>query len=234
MTDTSVVEKAGAERGLISKALLDRMLRLEHAKARKARAEDWPAILDIINETVHDSRRSLTASPVTEASAGGTIERFQRHRWPLLVLEVEGEIVAYSSARSLRWGDAATRQMAEVAIYLKQEWYGTGAALLAGLHLYAEARSKGFELATSWIAGGNTASIAVAKAFGLTLWGILPNAICHGGTRSDLHIYGASLFDSSWLEHLAIMKAKSDERIARLKARAARYGGAGTSPVAQA
>ncbi|KVU44441.1 hypothetical protein WK66_17300 [Burkholderia ubonensis] len=213
------------DQGLISKALIERMLRLEHARMRKAEVGDWPAILGIINETVHDSRRSLTAHTMTEASASGTIERFRRHRWPLLVLEIEGEIIAYSSARSLRWGDATTRQMAEIAIYLKHEWYGTGAALLAGLHLYAAARTQGFELATAWIAEGNTASIAAANAFGLKPWGVLPNAICHRGTRSDLHIYGASLFDSSWLEHLAMMKAKSDGRIARLKARIARYGG---------
>ncbi|WP_196788174.1 GNAT family N-acetyltransferase [Burkholderia cepacia] len=192
---------------------------------RKAEVGDWPAILGIINETVDDSRRSLTAHTITEASASGTIERFRHHRWPLLVLEVEEEIVAYASARSLRWGDASTRQMAEVAIYLKQEWYGTGAALLAGLHLYTEARTQGFELATAWIAEGNVASIAAANAFGLKRWGVLPKAICHRGSRSDLHIYGASLFDSSWLEHLAIMKTKSNERITRIKARMAKYSG---------
>ncbi|WP_155639201.1 GNAT family N-acetyltransferase [Burkholderia territorii] len=221
MADETPAYKPPQRRGLLSLATLLRAVRLERATIRTATASDWPHIIQITNETMHDSSRSLNSFTLPDRMANESMERFRRLRWPMIVVDVDGEVIAYGSARGLRWGDDTTRQTAEVAIYLKREWYGTGAAALIALHLYSKVRMEGFELATCWIVEGNTSSIALAKGFGMTLWGTLPNAVRHGSTVSALHIYGASLHDSRWLEKLADLKARNESRIARLKSRLA-------------
>lgn len=221
LNDDAMVENDEFQ-GLLSRAKLHKALQLERVTSRWVREEDCPAIIEIMNESVHDCRRSQTTVPLHVDDMRHHLGLFRRRRWPALVLDVDGEVVAFMSARSLRWGDAASRKAAEIAILVKRSWHGTGAAFLACDHLFARARLSGFEAATCWIVNGNTSSIALAKAYGLELWGRLPRAIGHTGTTSDLLIYGTSLLDEKWLTKVIEMRERHQRRFAMLKARATR------------
>ncbi|WP_134685738.1 GNAT family N-acetyltransferase [Brevibacillus migulae] len=136
---------------------------------RDAVKEDLPSILSIYNEAI----RTLTATFDLEEQ---TLEQravwFAKYggKYPLIVAELEGEVVGYSCLSSFREKPAYSKTV-EVSIYISSEkrGHGIGNALMSAI--LDRARELQYHTVIGGITGDNEASVRLHEKFGFFLAG---------------------------------------------------------------
>jgi len=159
---------------------------------RIATIDDLPDIVAIYNSTV--PTRLATADTV-EVTVESKIDWFYQHRpdrWPLLVHEIDGRVVAWVSFQSF-YGRPAYDHTAEISIYLSPETRGKG----LGRELLTEALSLASQLAIKTVIGfvfaHNTPSLRLLGSLGFEEWGRLPDIAEMDGRHYSLSILGKRL-----------------------------------------
>lgn len=137
---------------------------------RLARAEDAPAICEIYNEGIADRIATFETEPRTPEQIGAQLTD-KGHRFPTVVVERDGRVVAWASAGPYR-ARPAYAGVAEHSVYVARAARGTGAgraALEAFCRAYAE---RGFWKIVSRIFPENTASLALHERCGFRVVGV--------------------------------------------------------------
>ena len=137
---------------------------------RLARAEDAPAICEIYNEGIADRIATFETEPRTPEQIGAQLTD-KGHRFPTVVVERDGHVVAWASAGPYR-ARPAYAGVAEHSVYVARAARGTGAgraALEAFCRAYAE---RGFWKVVSRIFPENTASLALHERCGFRVVGV--------------------------------------------------------------
>lgn len=137
---------------------------------RLARAEDAPAICEIYNEGIADRIATFETEPRTPEQIGAQLTD-KGHRFPTVVVERDGRVVAWASAGPYR-ARPAYAGVAEHSVYVARTARGTGAgraALEAFCRAYAE---RGFWKIVSRIFPENTASLALHERCGFRVVGV--------------------------------------------------------------
>jgi phosphinothricin acetyltransferase len=139
-------------------------------ETRLATPADAPAIAAIYNEGIADRVATFETEPRTEAQLETQL-RDKGDRFPTVVAEREGRIVAWASAGPYR-SRSAYAGVAEHSVYVARAARGTGAgraALDALCRAYAE---RGFWKLVSRIFPENTASLALHERCGFRVVGV--------------------------------------------------------------
>jgi phosphinothricin acetyltransferase len=137
---------------------------------RLATARDAEAIACIYNEGIADRIATFETEPRTAAQLAATLTDKGDH-YPTVVVERDGEVVAWASAGAYR-NRPAYAGVAEHSVYVARAARGTGAgraALEALCRVYAE---RGFWKIVSRIFPENAASLALHERCGFRVVGI--------------------------------------------------------------
>ncbi len=137
---------------------------------RLATARDAEAIARIYNEGIADRIATFETEPRTAAQLAATLAD-KGDRYPTVVVERDGEVVAWASAGAYR-NRPAYAGVAEHSVYVARAARGTGAgraALEALCRAYAE---RGFWKIVSRIFPENASSLALHERCGFRVVGI--------------------------------------------------------------
>ena len=139
-------------------------------RVRSARPEDAAAIASIYNEGIADRTATFETEPRSAAQIAALLAA-RGDRYPTVVVERDGEVVAWAGAGSYR-SRSAYAGVAEHAVYVARaaRRMGAGRAALESLcRTYAE---RGFWKLVSRIFPENTASLAVHARCGFRVVGV--------------------------------------------------------------
>jgi L-amino acid N-acyltransferase YncA len=130
-------------------------------QTRPASLSDAAAIARIYNQGIHDR----VATFETRHRSAADIEKWFDGRHPIVVVESDGEVVAFASTSTYRPRECYAG-VAEYSVYVAREYRGKGAGRAAVVALIEAAESAGFWKLVSRIVPNNRASIELALAVG--------------------------------------------------------------------
>jgi phosphinothricin acetyltransferase len=136
-------------------------------RVRLATPADAPAIATIYNQGIEDRVATFETRLRTPEEIIGWFDGVH----PLVVVEHEGQVVAFASSSSYRARDCYAG-IAEFSVYVQRAFRGHGAGRLALQGLIQEAEAVGFWKLLSRIFLENAASRALVGAFGFREVGI--------------------------------------------------------------
>ena len=136
-------------------------------RARLATQADAAAIARIYNQGIEDRVGTFETDLRTETMVASWFDNTH----PIVVVEQEGEIIAYASTSSYR-ERACYAGIAEFSVYVRRDWRGKGAGRLALSHLMHESEAAGFWKLVSRIFVENGASRRLMQALGFREVGI--------------------------------------------------------------
>jgi len=135
--------------------------------ARPATLADAPAMVHIYNQGIEDRLATFE----TRLRSAADIENWFDDKHPLVVVEVEGEVIAFASTSIYRPRECYAG-IAEFSVYVAREARGRGAARLAMEALLRAAEAAGFWKLVSRVFVENTASRALLRARGFREVGV--------------------------------------------------------------
>ena len=153
---------------------------------RPAALPDAPAIAAIYNEAILTSTATFdTETKSVEDRIAWLSSHDQRH--PVIVAEVEGQVVGYASLS--RWSERrAYDETAETSFYVKSEFRGRGVGRRLKEAIIAEARRLKIHSLIARVAQGSEESLYLNLSMGFVLVGTLREVGCKFGKRLDVHI----------------------------------------------
>ncbi|MBI1261692.1 MAG: GNAT family N-acetyltransferase [Rhizobiales bacterium] len=152
---------------------------------REAVAEDLPAILAIYNDAVRNTTAIWNDQEADLADRQSWLEARKARGFPVLVLLVADEPVAYASYSDFRSFEGY-RQTVENSIYVRSDQRGKGIGHTLLSALLQHARSKGLHVMVAGIEAENIGSIALHRAHGFEVTGRLPEVGFKFGRYLDL------------------------------------------------
>jgi phosphinothricin acetyltransferase len=117
-------------------------------------------------------------------------ERRDRSRRPVLVIEEDGEVLAWGSFSDFK-ERAAYAPTAEISIYVAARAAGRGLGRQMLEALLARAPACGIDRILAICFAHNEASLRLFRSRGFVEWGRLPGACDMKGTRRDIIILGS-------------------------------------------
>jgi phosphinothricin acetyltransferase len=135
---------------------------------RPARDSDAAAIADIYNQGISDRIATFETRERTPAEVAAWLTD---PRYPLLVAEAGGQVIAWASASSYRPRDCYAG-IAEFSIYVAREARGRGVGRRLMEEFLASCRQAGFWKVVSRVFPENTASLALLAACGFRQVGV--------------------------------------------------------------
>jgi phosphinothricin acetyltransferase len=160
---------------------------------RRATVDDVPSITEIYNEAV------LTTTATFDTEVRSVADRrawFEAHdeRHPVLVADVEGRVVGFSSLT--RWSDRkAYDETAETSFYVTSASRGRGVGRRLKRAIIDEARRLNYHTLIARVAEESIASLHLNEAFGFVHVGTLKEVGRKFGKRLDVHILQLMLDD---------------------------------------
>jgi L-amino acid N-acyltransferase len=153
---------------------------------RSAALSDAPAIAAIYNEAI------LTTTATFDTETKSVEDRIQwlaahDERHPVLVAEVDGQVVGYASLS--RWSERrAYDETAETSFYVKSEVRGQGVGRQLKQAILDEARRLGYHSVIARVAQGSEESLHLNLSMGFVLVGTLKEVGWKFGKRLDVHV----------------------------------------------
>lgn len=136
-------------------------------KARAAVPADAAAIARIYNQGIEDR----VATFETRLRAAADIEKWFDGAHPVVVVESDGEVIAFASTSTYRPRECY-RGIAEVSAYVARDWRRRGAGRAAMMGLFDAARAAGFHKLVSRVFPENLPSRKMIAALGFTEVGV--------------------------------------------------------------
>ena len=137
--------------------------------ARLAREEDAAAIARIYNQGIEDRIATFETEPRSSAQIAAVLAE-KGSRYPTVVVERDGQIVAWAGAGPYR-GRPAYAGVAEHSVYVDRGARGTGAGRAALEALFAAYTERGFWKLCSRIFPENVASLKLHERAGFRVVG---------------------------------------------------------------
>lgn len=136
-------------------------------QVRLASTADAATIATIYNQGIEDRVGTFETELRTAAMVAAWFDGIH----PIVVVEQEGEIVAYASTSTYR-SRACYAGIAEFSVYVRRDWRGKGAGRLALAQLLQECERAGFWKLVSRAFVENAASRGLLRALGFREVGI--------------------------------------------------------------
>jgi L-amino acid N-acyltransferase len=160
---------------------------------RRATPDDLEAITEIYNDAIRSTTATFDTEPKSLADRRQWLETHgERH--PVLVAELEGQVVGWSSLS--RWSDRlAYADTAETTFYVHPQHRGQGIGRRLKEATVAEARRLGFHTLIARVAEGSVASLHLNESLGFVRVGTLREVGRKFGRLLDVHILQKMLTD---------------------------------------
>ncbi|WDF83464.1 GNAT family N-acetyltransferase [Lacticaseibacillus pabuli] len=156
---------------------------------RTATEDDLPRIVAIYNETISAHTITADTEPVTVAQREEWFHEHTPQQWPLLVGELDGQVVAWVSLSpyNRRPAYAAT---AEISVYIDSAHRGRhiGSKILE--YVNDHVTDYGITAVVALIISANRPSRRLFAKFGYGEWGRLPKVMRFGADYQDLVLMG--------------------------------------------
>ncbi|HHX95422.1 MAG TPA: N-acetyltransferase [Clostridia bacterium] len=138
---------------------------------RKAEITDLPVITEIYNDAILTTTATFDIEPKSLETQEAW---FYAHgpRYPLIVAEVQGEVVGWASLS--RYSDRlAYEKTAEISVYVKDGFRGRGIGRKLMEEIIARGRAAGLHTILARITASNEQSIYLHEAFGFQHIGVM-------------------------------------------------------------
>jgi len=137
---------------------------------RPATALDLPAIRELFNVLIPTTTVAFRDHLASEAEMRDWFAAQAEQAHPVLVADVDGQVVGYTTWASFRGGDRfpGYRQTAELTIHVRSDRHGAGVGRLLLHALIDEAARRDVHVLVAGIDADNHASIAFHAAMGFT------------------------------------------------------------------
>lgn len=154
---------------------------------RDAVASDLPAMTEIYNEAIRNSTATLDTEEKTLEERKKWFETFGE-RYPLIVAEVDEQVVGYCGLTSFRKKDAY-HLTTELSIYINKDYRGNkiGSSLMK--EIIERATKLGYHTIISGITDGNEASLKLHKKFGFQCVGHFRQVAYKFNQWQDVYFY---------------------------------------------
>jgi L-amino acid N-acyltransferase YncA/predicted O-methyltransferase YrrM len=162
---------------------------IETVTIRDAVEEDLPAITRIYNDAVTTRTATAQLEPVGAGEAASWLKEHSPDRYPLWVLEMDGQIAGYLGLRPFL-PRCAYRGTAEVSVYVDAKFQRRGVAKRLIEQVLSRAAVLGINALVALIFAHNEASLRLFGRFGFERWGVLPRIARLDSTERDLVIMG--------------------------------------------
>lgn len=133
----------------------------QHLTARAATHADAPRIAKIYNQGIADRVATFETQPRTVETIRGWIDA----DWPVVVVEANGDVVAWANTSLYRPRECYARN-AEFSVYVDRAWRGRGAGKVAMRELIDAAREQGLEKLISRVFPENRGSLRLLAGLG--------------------------------------------------------------------
>lgn len=154
---------------------------------RDAQIEDVPAILKIYNHAVVNTNATFDLEEQTLEER----EKWFRHyggQYPLIVAELDDQIVGYASLSSFRTKPAYAKT-AEISVYVDSDCHGKGIGKFLITEILLRAKQLRYHTIIAGITAGNEVSVALHERFGFRLAGTLAEVGYKFDKWQDVHFY---------------------------------------------
>lgn len=159
---------------------------------RQPKQQDLPRLTEIYNQAI---KAGQTAHTVQQSISDrkGWFESHLNKAYPLIIAEVDSEVIGYATISKYREARPAVQKTIEVSYYLHESHHrkGYGTRLLA--HTLQVARDLEYENALAILLDTNAGSIRLLEKFGFEQWAYLPNIAKVYGVVCGQYIYGRQL-----------------------------------------
>jgi len=159
-------------------------------RMRDATLEDLASIVEIYNSTIPGRIVSADTEPV---SVEQRLPWFYEHdpaRRPILVTEVDGEVVGWLSLSDFWDGRPAYNGTAEIGIYVREDHRGEGIGARMLEEAIRRAPTLGIKTLTAGAFAGNGLSLRLFERFGFERWAYFPRVAELDGAEIDLVVLG--------------------------------------------
>jgi phosphinothricin acetyltransferase len=161
-------------------------MRCDALLIRPARPDDCAAIAEIYNEAILATTATFDTIPKTAQERQQWLKAHDE-RHPVLVAEVEGQVVGWAALS--RWSDRpAYDRTAETSFYVKSEHRGRGIGRQLKAAIVAQARRLGFHSLIARVAEGSQESLHLNAQAGFVHVGTLKEVGFKFGRWLDVHI----------------------------------------------
>lgn len=140
---------------------------------RPATEADLSAIVDIYNEAGVGTTASYDLEPVTLDERQLWFQRLQARDCPVLVLEIDGEVVGYAAYGPFR-DKAGYAHTVEHSVYIADGHRAEGGGRLLMSALIDYARGRGVHVMVGVLDASNDASVAFHERLGFARSAVLP------------------------------------------------------------
>ena len=161
---------------------------MEGTSIRPADDADAPAIASIYNQAVLGSTATFDTEPVTAESRIGWLAEHADARYPVLVAEIGGRVVGWTSLSA--WSDrCAYAATCEISTYVDDAYRGRGIGGALSEAIVEAGRLAGVHAVVSRICTENVASLAMARGLGFAEVGVLREVGFKFGRMLDVAIF---------------------------------------------
>ena len=155
---------------------------------RLAELDDAPAILDIFQRCDLFATTGRRQDNISLIDIIDWLENIT-DRHPMLVLEEQGEAIAWCSIEPF-YGLPAFDSACEISIYVSPNWQGKGVGGQLLRYLETNRLELGFTHLVAYIYASNLESQGFFKRQGFDQWGLLPNIAQNQQMKEDVLLMG--------------------------------------------
>lgn len=140
---------------------------------RDAIAEDLPSIVEIYNSTIPSRMVTADLEPITVESRVAWFEAHSSDRYPLWVLEKDGEVAGWLGFQMF-YGRPAYAGTVEISLYISENFRRQGIGSQLMNHAIEQAPKLGVKTFLGIVFAANLPSLRLLERFGFERWGYLP------------------------------------------------------------
>lgn len=164
---------------------------------RFATSEDLARIIAIYNQAVRAGNTIAFTEPLVVSDRVAWFNGHSPNDYPLYVLEMEQQVVAWASLSAYRKGRTALRATAEISYYIDYEYHRQGFGRKIIEYVIADCPRLGLQHLFALLIELNVASVGILEAFDFERWGYLPHIVALPDGQTCAHlIYGRNLLQT--------------------------------------
>jgi L-amino acid N-acyltransferase YncA len=154
---------------------------------RDAVLNDLPAMLEIYNDAIRNLTATFDLEEQNLAERKNWFEKFGG-KYPLIVAEMNGEVVGYSSLSKFREKPAYSHST-ELSVYISSIHRGRGVGSALMKEILHRAAKLSYHTVIGGIVGGNEVSVKLHEKFGFEYVGCFKEVGFKFGEWQDVHFY---------------------------------------------
>ncbi len=157
---------------------------------RTATSSDLPQIVDIYNQAIAEGNCTADTHSLTVEERQDWFDSHNPDKYPIYVMEKEGEILGWCSLSAHRRGRMALSNVAEISYYVDQNHRKKGIGRQLMQHALEQASKLGLHNLFAILLDVNKTSVALLEKNGFARWGHLPDIAEFPDKTCGQFIYG--------------------------------------------